>query len=267
MPVSPSERQLILGQVNTLAAQDLLRLWRAAEALSSTEFAQFVIDGFPAIADPYAAMAADLAADWYDDSAPDLPYTAIPTGMPDVNALNESTSWALGATGEAALARLSGTLQRAVYNSARDTIYSNTAREPGSKWVRYASANACAFCALLATRGQVYASKQSALRVVGRGRDVSTNYNADGTRKSGGQAQGVKTRGSRPLGEKYHDHCHCVAVEVRPGGSYSQPAHIQDFDRAYKKAFADLPVGTPYDKNNSVLKAVLADMRQDLGAR
>ena len=264
MAISPVERQNLLADLSSVAIRDLVELWRRA-TVADVDFAQFLIDAYPEIAVSYAEVAADLAADWYEQSAPDLPYQAVTAGPPPVDVLQKSTQWALGADGDKALSRLSGTLQRSVFDGARRTTLVNVERE-GSKWVRYASANACAFCALLATRSAVYTSKQSATRVVGQGKDISTNFDASGKRKSGGQARGIKTRGSRKIGEKYHDHCHCVAVEVRPGRRYTPPPHVQEFKRAYKDAFDAVPDGMAYDSNNSVLKAVLSNMRSDLGS-
>lgn len=198
MAVTPAERQLILSQVNTLAVQDLVALWRQAERLATGEFAQFMIDAFPNVVDPYAAMAGDLATDWYDESAPNLDYRAAPTGMPNVQALQESTSWALGASGNAALTRLSGTLQRAVFNGARDTIVDNTARETGARWARHASANACEFCSVMATRGAVYRYRSTAA--------------------------------------KGHDFCKCTVIEQRPGTDYEPAPYVERFESEYSAA-------------------------------
>lgn len=264
MTVSPAERQYILSQVNILAGEQISQLWNQAETLADIDFAAFIKRAFPEVVTPFAATAADLAATWYDESSSPTNYIAKPGALPDLDKLESSAGWALGADGRDAVARMQGTAQRAIYDSARDTIVSNAQSESGSTWARYASANACAFCALMATRENVYASAHSAVRVVGRGKDFSTNFNADGTRKSGGQAGGVKLRGTQQFGEKYHDDCHCVAVEVRPGGTYEPPAHVQDWKQAYDKAFAAVPDGTPYDQKNSVLKAVLSNMRSDL---
>jgi hypothetical protein len=264
MPVSPAERQYILTQVNTLASEQISLLWDHAEALTDIDFAAFVRQAFPEVVTPFAATAADLAATWYDESPSPTNYIAKPGALPDPKQLESSADWALGADGREAVGRMQGTAQRAIFDSARDTIVSNVESESGSKWVRYASANACAFCALMATREAIYVSEHSALRVVGRGKDFSHNFNADGTRKAGGQAGGVKLRGTQKLGDKYHDDCHCVAVEVRPGGRYEPPAHVRDWKRAYQDAFDAVPDGTPYDNKNSVLKAVLSNMRSDL---
>lgn len=265
MAISPVERQRTLADLATLAIRDLVQVWRRA-AQTDTDFAALILAAFPEIADGYATMAGALAADWYIESAPDLPYSPTTAPPPDAVALTKSTQWALGADGDEALNRLSGTLQRAVFNGARDTIVSNVESEPGARWARYASPNACAFCAVMATREAVYSSAHSAIRVVGRGKAFATNFNPDGSRKSGGQAKGVKLRGTQKLGEKYHDHCHCVAVEIRPGARYNPPEHIKQWQQAYRDAFDAVPEGMPYDSKNSVLKAVLSNMRSDLGS-
>lgn len=261
MTVSPSERQYILGQVTRLASDKLTQLWDKATELSDLDFAAFVAQAFPDLVDPYASMAADLSATWYDASPSTTNYKAKPGPMPDAERLAASAEWALSGRGVEALDRMQGALQRAVNDASRDTITFNADREKGSKWVRHASANACEFCKLLATRSDVYSSKTSALRVVGRGKDLSTNFNADGTSKAGGQAKGVTTRGSRKVGEKYHDHCHCVAVEVRPGQTYSPPPYVEQWQRDYRKAWNAVPDGTRY-ADNGVMKAVLAQWRQ-----
>jgi len=261
MTVSPAERQFILSQVNVLAAEQISLLWNHAEALTDINFATYVKQAFPDVVTPFAGTAADLAANWYDETPSPTNYIAKPGALPEPSMLEASASWALSATG-----RMQGTAQRAIFDSARDTTLYNVDHEAGATWARHASANACAFCVLMATRGNVYASKKSALGVVGRGKDFSTNFNADGTRKSGGQAGGVKLRGTRKLGEKWHDHCHCTAIEVRPGGSYEPPPYVEDWNKAYRKAFNAVPDGMAYDSQNSVLKAVLSNMRSDLGS-
>ena len=182
-------------------------MWRRAERLSNTEFAQFLIDAFPEVVDPYASMAGDLAADWYEQSAPELDYVASPSGMPDETVLTQSASWALGATGEAGLDRLAGTMQRAVFNAARDTIIDNVRNERGAGWARHASANACAFCRMTATRGAVYGSRASAM--------------------------------------KSHDFCHCVAVEVRPGRDYEPAPYVERWTKEYNQARKAAGSGDP----------------------
>lgn len=259
--ITPAERQSLLSDLSTVAIRDLVELWRRALVVD-VDFARFLVDAFPEIATTYADVAGSLAADWYEQSAPNLAYVAHPAAAPSKEALTKSVEWALGADGDQALDRMAGTLQRTVFNGARETILANVEAE-GARWARYASANACEFCKLLATRSgnALYTSKESALRVVGRGKVFSSNFRTDGTRKQGGQAKGIKTRGPRDVGEKYHDHCRCVAVEVRPGHSYDPPSYVEQWQKRYEDAWDAVPDGTSY-ANNGVLRAVLAEWRK-----
>lgn len=194
---------------------------------------------FPELVLTWGLVAGDLAAVWYDEAAPSLPYRAKVAPPPPVEKFAKSADWALNVgTGVASLAMLEGVLQRGVWDMARDTTMFNVESESGAGWARHASANACEFCRLMATRGAVYASKESATLVGGRGKDVSTNFRADGTRKRGGQAGGVRPRGTQKLGDKYHDHCHCMAVEIRPGGSYEPPPYVAEWEEEYARASA-----------------------------
>src|SRR5690606_37029729 len=56
--------------------------------------------------------------------------------------------------------RLTGPVQRYVNDAARDTLSENADRE-GMRWARHASANACAFCRMLATRLAVFTSEEA----------------------------------------------------------------------------------------------------------
>lgn len=246
---SPADRKQILAELVRLAGGDLSTLWQRAELLDSTTFRTFVVEAFPQLIDPYAAAAAEFSATWYDDADPESSYVAQPGPLPIAEQLQSSTEWALNTTtsGADALSLLAGTLQRAIFDAARNTTALNVASEPGARWARHASANACAFCRMLATRNAVYASKEAATRVVGRGKEMSLADRRDRvagrTRRSGatqGQflAGGVKSRGSQALGDKYHDHCHCMAVEVRPGHSYEPAPYVEKWEKEYQDARA-----------------------------
>lgn len=206
MAITPTERRRLLRELNQAADSDLGGVWRRAAA-ADVDFARFMVDAFPEIASTYAEVAADLAADWYEQAAPQLPYRAIPDPGVNPAALTKSAQWALGADGEDALGRLSGTLQRTVFDGARNTTVANVRNEDGARWARYASANACEFCALMAIRGAVYGSEETA-------------------------------------GAQYHDHCHCLAVEVRPGHSYDPPPQVSEWEQQYKQARRDAQSGS-----------------------
>ncbi|OBA62194.1 hypothetical protein A5780_19235 [Nocardia sp. 852002-20019_SCH5090214] len=267
MTVSPAERQYILAQVNDLAAADLDALWQQASELPTGEFADYVTQAFPELADPYAAMAAELAATWYADSLSITDYVPVPGPLPIREQLIKSALWALGGNGTVALDRLKGTMQRSVFDGARQTILDNVNQE-GARWARYASPNACAFCGLMASRGAVYTSEAAALKVVGRGKEMTLQERriraAGGTRFQGRNiAGGIKARGTQKLGDKYHDRCHCIAVEVRPGSEYQPPPHVQKWDEAYVAATRETRGKGEHGAID--VNAVLAHMRASLG--
>lgn len=190
---------MILDQLNVLAIQDVTELWRRSSDLDSEAFRALIIEAFPELVDPYAAAAAELGAVWYDDSAPELDYIAKPAALPAAEMLSSSAEWALGASGDLALGRLAGAAQRSVWNANRRTIVENSRTEAGARWARAVSGDACAFCAMLSTRGAAYRSESTA--------DFRS-----------------------------HDHCRCQAKEVRPGQTFTPAAHVARYEDAYRKA-------------------------------
>lgn len=221
MATTPTERQEILTDLSTVAIRDLVTTWRRA-ALVDGEFPELMAGAFVEVATTYAQVSATLAAQWYTESAPLLSYEPV-LAAPNVEAFTQSAQWALGADGEAALNRMSGSAQRAVFDGARDTITLNVQSEPGARWVRHARPDACAFCRLMATRHtnrrSWYKTATSAVDVVGRA----------------GRARGSRAVGSRG----FHDFCRCIAVEVRRGQEYTPPEYVQQWDEQYAKARAN----------------------------
>lgn len=197
MTTTPQERERILRELERIAHGHLDAGWRAAQ--NADDFRAYMFRFYPELAQMWYSVAADLTADWYIESAPDLPYMPEPAPLPDAERFTSSLSWAL--TNQAAQDLVKGSLTRTIYDGSRDTIATNVDRERGARWARHASANACGFCRMLATRGAVYASKDTAAP-----------------------------------DNRYHDHCHCVAIEVRPGHSYEPPAYVEQWNRDYAEA-------------------------------
>lgn len=224
-----SDQREILENLNLLAVRDVNDLWRGVTAmdLSTDEFRKTIVTATPEVLTPYASTAADLSAQWYDDAAPELPYRAAPAAIAATEQMAASTSWALYATGQLALGRLAGLAQRTIFNANRATIVDNAKRETGATWARHASATACAFCRMLATRGAVYSSKGASVSADGRGR--------------------------------YHDHCHCMAVMVRPGATYKPPAYVEEWEKEYRDAVRATPKLGEHGAIDT--KAVLAHIR------
>lgn len=239
-------------------------MWQAASDLDSGSFSALITEAFPEVVAPYVAAASEMSAAWFESSAPELDYTALTTSLPEER-LEESVRWALGGEGEKGLARLEGSAQRAVFDGARETTMLNAELEPGTRWAREARADACAFCRMMSTRGAVYRTERDALRVSGRSADLTlsdrrmragglattdellrrrmgqTTY-VRGKRK--GQKKTRAQRGKQALGDKYHDHCYCIAVEVRTG-YYEPPEYAMEWENEYLKARSNAGTGDP----------------------
>lgn len=269
--MEPAEVRSILALLEREVTVDLGSLWRAAEGRSSAEFRSYVIDAFPEVVLPYSAVAADVGVEMYETAPTNSDGFVVVEGeLPPVSRLTESVMWALNVgAAESALALMTGSATRAVFDGLRDTVLTNVDREPGARWVRHASANACGFCKMLATRhvGQnatFYSSEAAASGVVGRGREMSEADRRDRaagrTRRSGSGQQGQflaagrRTRGNQSIGDKYHDNCHCIPIAVRPGSSYTPPSYVERWNDEYiaatKKAAAEgLTRGGAIDPN------------------
>lgn len=222
-----AEKRAALAELERLMLGDLGAMWRAAGL--ADDFAAWVIDAFPELVAQYGSIAGDLAAEWYEESAPALAYRATAAPLPSLEKWATSASWALNVgDGLSSLDLLGGTAQRGMFDQYRMTIITNAEAE-GASYARHASANACPWCRMLATRGAVYGSKEKAERVGGRGTDVLTNVG----RTRGRQAKGVRARGKQSIGDKYHDNCHCIAVEVRPGQTYEPPPYVEKWSEEY----------------------------------
>ena len=225
--MDPSELRSALVDLNTLMVSDLAALWRAVDG-QDVEFLRDALQAeVPGVVDPYLAAAGDITADWYEAQAPELAYVARPAALVDEGQLQATARWAAGTvltkSPVSPLDLLAGSMQRALFNESRETIIQNSDTEPGARWARHASANACEFCRMVATRGAVYASESAASTVGGRG-------------STGSRGGGVRTRGNQAIGSKYHDHCHCIAVPVRPGQSYEPPPYVEEWEAEYTRA-------------------------------
>lgn len=135
------------------------------------------------------------------------------------------------------LERLIGAGERHINNASRQTITEN-ADEEGVRWARHAEPDACAFCRMMATRGAVYLSAESAGQVTGGERN--------------------RIRGTRKMGEQYHDRCNCIAVPDRPGNPYVPPDYVDAWTDEYEQASAT---------TNGRTAEILREMRRNDVAR
>ncbi|SIH16363.1 Uncharacterised protein [Mycobacteroides abscessus subsp. abscessus] len=254
-----SEFQGLLAALGAEQAAQLARLLARTDRLDQRELLAFITDAYPEAITPYLAAATVLTAQWYDEQPSTSTYTAHPAELNGAAQLAVSGRWAM--LQAAPLDALTGSATRALFNASRDTVLANVLAEPGARWARHASANACSFCRLMATRGAVYTSEASATKVAGRGANLEISdrraiaagqmsrdealqrrsvYRSERLAAKAGKTVGDSRlgarRGARALGEKYHDSCHCIAVMVRPGATYQPPAYVDQWEQDYADA-------------------------------
>jgi hypothetical protein len=182
----------------TLSAQGALavtNLWNQYQNADPETRWQELQEAFPLVVDPFLAASAVLSTEWYRSLDPESTFPAEPSPTAAAAALSANATWAL--TQLNPLQNLVGSVDRQVFSSSRQTLVDNAERE-GVRFARYASANACAWCRVLATREAVYKSAANAV--------------------------------------KGHDNCHCMAVPVRRGDTYTPPAYVADWLDEYNTA-------------------------------
>ncbi|MBF6459811.1 hypothetical protein IU433_12265 [Nocardia puris] len=144
-------------------------------------------------------------------------------------------------TNEEIAAELSRKIQRMIRQAARDTIVANAARDPSTaRWARVPKGPVtCAFCLVMASRGAVYTSRAAATSVIGR--------------------RG-RPRGSRALGERYHDECDCEAVPIwDEDEDFPDGYNPDDLYQQYRDARDAVKSGD--------LRTILAELRRQQGLR
>jgi hypothetical protein len=173
------------SNILTLALADLANAWDRLDLTDPEAARDTLLRLMPALSDTYGALAAAVAADWYDDLRRDRglagAFSAQPADTVDLERVEGSTRRIAGHlwtdTPEAALPALSGRLGKYVLQPGRDTIREAVRLDPSNpRWARIPSSpKPCDFCQMLAGRGAVYLSEDTA------------------------------------DGNDYHDHCGCIA--------------------------------------------------------
>lgn len=198
----------------TLANRDLTDFWAALNLAGDPDLVRDALLAFyPDLITAYGDTAAVLGADWYDQLR-DVPASASsfsavlarPAGLDQSSA---TARWGLGPLfaaepdPDAALARLLGATQRLVVQAGRDTVWDSARRDPVRTGVARipSGAETCRFCVMLASRGAVYASVDTA-----------------------GEAN------------TYHDRCDCVPTIIRSRDDYPDGFDLNHFKDLYADA-------------------------------
>ena len=241
---------LTLDSLSTAALADLRALLSSLQDLSPERSKAILFEAFPEVFNPYAAASSAVSASFYEE----VRDSAGVKGSFAAETLDtvESDRWGalVGAGTQPRMLEqgasnlmftfLSGGLTSILSTMAADTIYGNAQNDPvTTRFQRVPKPGCCGFCGMLASRGADYDSEESALRVVGRGVPVEKTKG-----KRGGQGKGIIPRGSRSVGQDFHDHCKCRAVQVYEGNAVEMQADADKYFDSY---------GTARDKINAGL--------------
>lgn len=202
--------------VVTLARARLVAWWSRMD-FANPEAAARALEAFlPELVSAYGRAAAAVAADWFEELRADAgaspPFRAALADPVPVDQVRASARWGMGPVfsdspdADAALRRVAGTVQRLVQRPARETLFRSGVADPARpKWARVPRGpNPCAFCRMLAGRGAVYLSADSAGAF-----------------------------------DAYHDDCWCVAEPVWRGGvglSYDPAVYEGQYAEAFEEA-------------------------------
>lgn len=217
---------MVRNELKVGALADLRSLLASLDGLEPKVARGVLFEAFPEVFNAYATGSSEVAAQFYEELRTQAGVKAKFTPQAAKVAVPKPSWTALVGIGAparmleqggamAAYMALAGGLTKRLTQAAADTMRNNASAESVQVGVqRVPKAGCCAFCSMLASRGSKYDSEASARRVTGRGVPVEKNFNADGTKRSGGQAKGVRVRGTQKVGDQFHDFCECEAVPV-----------------------------------------------------
>lgn len=178
-----------------------------------------------ALVKKYAPMSAGTAGRYYLRLRTDAGLTGRPTvafpkpvGMDQVSTVVDwATAPLYDGTSDLAATqtKLVGAADKMVLDAGRDTTIGTTRTDDKALgWARVPEPGACAFCALLATRGLIGQTRQY-VSAAAAGGDSNSRFVGDGKFKS-------------------HDHCRCIAEPIFT--AYEPTAQIRQWVADYTKA-------------------------------
>jgi hypothetical protein len=183
VPTAPEQVRSSLAVVTAAARADVQTVATAASSQSPTVVRDSLFAAVPLIVADYADGAATLGLDWFEElrdaARPSKPYRAAPFPGVDPEQLATSVAWAtsglhdlerefsrlvdadaekmLAQATDEAMTLLLPDVQKAVADGFRSTVTTNSERDPAAAgWRRFARADGCKFCQMLAARGAVY---------------------------------------------------------------------------------------------------------------
>ena len=249
---------LTLDSLSTAALADLRALLASLEDLSPERSKAILFEAFPEVFNPYAAASSDVSASFYEEVR-DLAGVKGSFAAETLDEVDAGRWNALVGAGTAPrmleqgasnlmFTFLSGGLTSILSTMAADTIYGNAQKDPvTTRFQRVPKAGCCGFCGMLASRGAAYSSEEAATGVVGRGVPVGKGRG----RGSKGVGRGIKARGSRTIGQAFHDHCKCRAVQVYEGDSVELQKGADKYYDSYAAARDKVSSGLTLESQTS----------------
>jgi hypothetical protein len=203
-------RRTALTDVTVLAAADLESYWSTIVDESPQRVAAGLREATPQVVAAYGDVAGEMAADWYATARPSAsgfsPTPVTPPGSATV--VQDRLSWALapimsGDAPSVTWERVAGVLYTSVAAFDRTTVSVNADRDAASTgWRRQARADACAFCAYMASM--------------------------------------VDNVTPVPEASTYHDHCRCIPVPLFIGEPDVEQPGRDGWIEAFNTARSDI---------------------------
>lgn len=159
------------ARIVELARRDLEAAFRSLNLASPDAVRDALLEIVPALVREYGDVAATVAAEWYEEVRAAQVGGSFNARLADGFPVDEMQSTVRREAGHLwgddqakTLVALSGSIQRFVMYSGRATVARNAERDPANP--RYArvprGTKTCAFCSMLASRGFVYHTEESA---------------------------------------------------------------------------------------------------------
>jgi len=186
--------EAVINQLSTVAYAAVKRLLLELDDSDAAVLRDRLFAAYPELVAPFVEAAGVTAAQWYSEvrAEADVGGSFAPVVAASVPAdqargmVFRAMSPRFGQSGSTVFRLLSGSTQRLIAGGARNTIEaSSRADRVRVGYQRMPAPGCCAFCGMLASRGPIYRSEET--------------------------ASSIYTR--------YHDHCRCIAVPVFSGKS------------------------------------------------
>lgn len=236
-----SRQRAIQRGLTRLLLRDMKKLRRLVVASRLMSSVPVWIDAVRVLVDQYGQTAASAAADFYDaqrevagvpgsftvplaDSPPDeqvdnsMRWAAKDLWPRDADVATEVQRRSIEERLTAAQVKAEQAAQRLVAGQGRQTLRQAVQQDRGAVgYARAAALGGCSFCKLMASRGMIFKTAESA------GRDANERFTGD--------ASVVK----------FHNDCHCAIIPVFRGQRFELSPHAAEWDRIYREYAAGHP--------------------------